>query len=117
MGMAKRMQKVLALGVPALLLALLVAEVIVRVLGLAPQIGVVRRGRYRLCDNPLIGYELVPGYHSFRGGEMVDFRGRSNSLGFRDREHTVEKPPGVCRVAVIGDSVAQGFGLEEDDQR
>ena len=73
-------------------------------------------GRYRLSENPLIGYELVPDYRSFRGGEMVDFKGRSNSLGFRDREHTVEKPAGVYRVMVTGDSVAQGYGLEKDEE-
>jgi len=114
--MARRLKKTCMLALPALAAGLLLAEAAVRVLGLAPEIGVVRRGRYRLSDNPLIGYELVPNYRSFRGGEMTDFKGKSNSLGFRDREHAVEKPDGVYRVIVIGDSVAQGFGLEDDDE-
>jgi HEAT repeat protein/lysophospholipase L1-like esterase len=34
-----------------------------------------------------------------------------NSDGLRDREHAVEKPPGVRRVACLGDSVTLGYGI------
>lgn len=38
----------------------------------------------------------------------------ANSLGFRDREHTLEKPEGVFRIVLIGDSVAEGRDVEAD---
>lgn len=38
-----------------------------------------------------------------------------NALGFRDRAHALEKPPGVYRVAVIGDSVAHGQGVQAEE--
>jgi HEAT repeat protein len=34
-----------------------------------------------------------------------------NSDGVRDREHAVEKPPGVRRVVCLGDSVTLGYGI------
>lgn len=38
-----------------------------------------------------------------------------NSLGFRGPEYASARPPGVCRVLVLGDSVAWGAGLDDDD--
>jgi lysophospholipase L1-like esterase len=41
---------------------------------------------------------------------------RANSLGYRDREFVVPKPAGTYRVAVIGDSITFGGGLDEEDR-
>lgn len=38
-----------------------------------------------------------------------------NSLGFRDREHKPEAPPGVFRIAVLGDSMTEGWGVHFED--
>ena len=37
-----------------------------------------------------------------------------NSLGFRGRDHEIEKPPGVFRIVGIGDSFTYGAGVNED---
>ncbi|MBN1353436.1 MAG: SGNH/GDSL hydrolase family protein [Candidatus Omnitrophica bacterium] len=39
----------------------------------------------------------------------------NNSHGYRDCEHAFEKPPGVFRIVVIGDSVAVGYGIKLED--
>ncbi|PYQ00248.1 MAG: hypothetical protein DMF82_22625, partial [Acidobacteria bacterium] len=38
-----------------------------------------------------------------------------NSDGLRDREHPVAKPPGVRRVACLGDSVTLGYGIRPQE--
>lgn len=40
---------------------------------------------------------------------------RNNSAGFRGREYTHTPPPGVFRIAVTGDSVTMGSGVEQED--
>lgn len=96
------------------LVSLSIAEIVVRRSGLAPEVFSVQRGRFRISENPLIGYELVPDFESDRAGSMLDFRGKANSLGFRDREHSVLKPEGVFRILVLGDSITQGLGVRDD---
>lgn len=56
-------------------------------------------------------YELKPG---LRG----TFRGRPlsvSSAGLRDREYGKEKPPGIYRIAGLGDSVMFGWGVDEEE--
>jgi lysophospholipase L1-like esterase len=98
----------LALGLGA-------AELIVRVAGLAPEIAFISVGRFQLSSNPEIGYEPIPSYE-FEGEEVpwfAEFRGRGNSLGFRDREHELAKPEGVQRILAIGDSITMGLQLDQ----
>ncbi|NNE44820.1 MAG: hypothetical protein HKN12_11490, partial [Gemmatimonadetes bacterium] len=51
-------------------------------------------------------YELGPNL------DVPEFQGRlvTNQHGLADREYTLEKPEGVHRIGVIGDSVARGLG-------
>ena len=39
----------------------------------------------------------------------------TNSLGYRDLEHAIPKPPGIRRVVSLGDSFAWGASIEFDD--
>jgi hypothetical protein len=39
-----------------------------------------------------------------------------NSQGFREREFPLEKPPGVYRIALVGDSVGYGQGIDDDER-
>ena len=41
---------------------------------------------------------------------------RRNDQGFREREFTFEKPEGIYRIAVIGDSMAVAMGLSEEQR-
>ncbi len=56
-------------------------------------------------------YELRPGLQCvFKGAEVS-----INSLGMRDREVAIEKPPGTRRVVGVGDSVMFGWGVRAED--
>jgi len=104
--------KRLGLLVTAILASLLVAELLIRLLGAAPQVYVIRKGRFQLSANPRIGYEPVPLSYSGKELSFYDYQGASNSLGYRDVEHAVAKPPGVYRVVVLGDSIAAGLRVD-----
>lgn len=60
--------------------------------------------------DPLIGMKLIPGKQgrSVKPG-LYDVSVDVNSEGFRDREHSVAKPDGVRRVALVGDSVVESL--------
>lgn len=65
---------------------------------------------YRLSDDPILRYEYR---RSIRASDEPINRGHrgleTNSHGFRDDEHPLAKPPGVYRIAVLGDSIAAGI--------
>jgi lysophospholipase L1-like esterase len=103
---------VLLLG--GVLVALSAGELIVRALGLAPEVVMVAHGRYRVSNDPEIGYEPIPGLrYDGRDLTLYDYRSdETNTLGYRDREHDVLKGKGVRRVVVIGDSLTMGLWIE-----
>lgn len=52
--------------------------------------------------------ELKPNQRlSFKGGEFT-----TNSMGLRDREYTLEKPPRTIRIALMGGSIEMGVGVD-----
>jgi hypothetical protein len=87
-----------------LLVGLLVAELALRLIGLD------YRSPYAFDEHG--GAGLLPG---FRYTQIQEGRAliRINSAGFRDREHTLQKPAGVFRIAVLGDSFAEALQVDE----
>jgi lysophospholipase L1-like esterase len=81
------------------------AEVLVRIAGIEPGIHVIYRENFRLSENPRLQYDLQP--------LSPDGRSRINAAGMRDDETTREKPGGVYRIAVVGDSVAYGLTVDQ----
>src|SRR5260221_544201 len=47
-----------------------------------------------------------------RGGKVVD----SNELGLRERSFELQKPDGVTRVVILGDSFVMGYGVAADER-
>ncbi len=60
------------------------------------------------------GTGLAPnfrGWWSMEGAAEI----RTNSAGFRDREHSLQKPKDVLRIAVLGDSYIEAFQVSQDE--
>ena len=67
--------------------------------------------------HPIVGHRYIPG---FAGRRWVEEAGREvllrfNGLGYRGPDHADAKPPGVRRVAVLGDSFVASVGVEEQE--
>ena len=95
----------LAVVAASVVVALLIFEVFLRAVGYT----------YPVFYQPdeARGYSLRPGMrgrYRREGGAYV----RINSDGLRDREHEKRKPAGTLRVAVVGDSYAEAFQVEQE---
>jgi len=107
-----------ALTLCATVLALLLAEALVRVFSWAPSMKPIQLSSYdciyRRSTNPILGFELKANYRS-DSPDFIQTYERTNAHGQRDRERTLEKPNGVTRILLLGDSVVEGYGLRESE--
>jgi lysophospholipase L1-like esterase len=102
------------LAIVSALIGLGLGEGVVRLLGLAPEVARIlvdgAESRLKVSESPLQGYELKPGFTS-----RVHPGYRVNSQGLRGPERAIPKPPGVFRIALVGDSVVEGFKIRQDE--
>ena len=96
----------------ALVAAILIAELGVRVLGLAPDINRInprmKRTVFRISENPTLGYVFKENYRDHGNPDLKSSYPSINSHGFRDIERQYAKPPGVRRIILLGDSIVAG---------
>jgi lysophospholipase L1-like esterase len=99
----------LALAAASAALSLLVLEIAFRVARVPVGTVQINRATVRRSDNPRLRFELRPG-----GVAQAEVEYRVNLLGLRGPETTLEKPAGVRRVAVLGDSIAFGYWVSDE---
>jgi hypothetical protein len=56
-----------------------------------------------------LGWFHIPGKEGLWANQEFSNTIRINSSGFRDREYSLEKPAGIFRIVVLGDSMTEGF--------
>jgi lysophospholipase L1-like esterase len=101
----KRLLVPAAVVVGSVLVALLLAEVALRVMGFSAPVW------YR--PDPQLGWTLRPGMSAWftkEGRALVTV----NEQGRRDRETTLHKPEGVYRIVVLGDSYSEAMQVERE---
>lgn len=100
----------LSLALAGLLVALLGVEAAFRVAHVSVGTVQINRSVVRVSANPRLRFELAP---RSRAHAEVDYR--VNAHGMRNPDVEEEKPAGVRRVAVLGDSIAFGYWVAEQD--
>lgn len=103
----RRIAFVVAIAVIALAALSFLVPVMVRLI--SPPPAPDTPGMYRPSSVPGLPHEHTPGAEGLIAGVRV----RINAQGFRGGELQLEKPAGTVRVAVLGDSVVFGQGVEE----
>ncbi len=83
-----------------------------RVAGFHP----VNRSFQPVIYSPELGWELKKNHKDVCEDLEWRFFYQTNSRGFRDTEHSFEKKTGNPRVLVLGDSLAEGYGVREEDR-
>jgi len=101
--------RTLALTAASVALTLLALEAAFRVARVPVGTVQINRATVRRSDNPRLRFELRPG-----GAVRAEVEYHVNELGLRGPETTLEKPPGVRRVAVLGDSIAFGYWVSDE---
>jgi lysophospholipase L1-like esterase len=109
----------------SLLTALVLVELALRLFpGLLPPGFGVEAARTQIVNenefgfyeyDPVLGWKGAPGAEGTLVTTETEFGVRFNSAGLRGAEYDLTKPDGVTRVAVLGDSFAWGYGVEQDD--
>ncbi len=107
-----------ALLLAGIIAALASGEILIRVLGAAPEVAWFQHEHFQLSSNPLIGWEPVGRAGAPGGGthEPGADPGERNSLGFRDDEHSLAAAEGIHRILVLGDSIVKGLGVPERER-
>jgi lysophospholipase L1-like esterase len=72
----------------------------------------VEHGRLTLAVDDVREFVLRPNLR-YDPGRQIPWS--TNAWGMRDREYPEAKPPGTFRVAVVGDSIAAGWGVGDHD--
>jgi acetyltransferase AlgX (SGNH hydrolase-like protein) len=100
----------LALAAFGVAVALLLAEVALRVLARSTRGGKEQRERSRYTEyDPVLGWRKTPGAAVVYDRRDYHSEFRINSRGLRGPERPYEKPPGQGRVLALGDSFIEAF--------
>jgi lysophospholipase L1-like esterase len=110
MSLRSRVLPPLALVTGSVLLTLLVLELGFRAAHVPVGTVQINRATVRKSANPRLRFELRPG-----GVARAEVQYRVNGEGLRGPEVARKKPAGVRRVAVLGDSIAFGYWVAEED--
>ncbi|HEX5010639.1 MAG TPA: SGNH/GDSL hydrolase family protein [Planctomycetota bacterium] len=68
----------------------------------------------RACaqPDPVLGWSNLPNARARVDAPRFSYWLQINSRGLRDTEHTFQKKPGTLRIALLGDSLAWGWGVD-----
>ena len=107
---SKEMLKGLGLMITSILVLLFIIEIIIR---LTEPREIMRY--FYVTDDPVLHHKFVPNSIGRYKTVEFDIDYTINSLGLRDKEYTVEKPPKTFRILMLGDSFIEGDGIYSNE--
>jgi lysophospholipase L1-like esterase len=110
MSLRSRVLAPLALALASVCVTLVVLEVGFRLTHVSVGTVQINRATVRPSTNPRLRFELEPG-----SSVQAEVEYRVNAGGLRGPEVSIEKPQGVRRVALLGDSIAFGYWVADED--
>ncbi len=108
MGTIKRTAANISLMLSSIALALVIGEVVLRVV--AP----IHQGHHKLfCQyDPLLGWSKIPNAKGQHCTAEYSVTERFNSRGIRGPEYSYEQDANQKRIMILGDSFAEGYAVE-----
>lgn len=91
------------------IIALVFGEFVLRMLGYRGAPHTLMHNVY-FVDDPVLDWRRIPNSVFVEGKIAYKY----NKDGFRDVDHRLDKPCGVKRIVVLGDSVTEGYGVEQE---
>ncbi len=100
----------LSMAVIGIILAILILELLLRLMGAKPQTYLRKFSQY----HPVLGWVKTPNMDGefIKGSRKI--HEKINSHGLRDIEYTYDKPDSTFRILIIGDSFTEGYDVEFD---
>jgi lysophospholipase L1-like esterase len=92
-----------------LIFALVLGEFVLRMLGYRGAPHTLMHNVY-FVDDPVLDWRRIPNSVFVEG--KIEYK--YNKDGFRDVDHALDKPYGVKRIVVVGDSVTEGYGVAQE---
>ncbi|MCH8902452.1 MAG: hypothetical protein IIA45_00835 [Bacteroidetes bacterium] len=111
----KKTLKMIGWNFLLLMLLLLITEGIVRIFDLAPQLKSKPSIFGGYISDPHLPFKPEPNSVRVEKTDEFEMDVIHNSLGFRDIEHTIEKPDSVYRILGLGDSYTYGVGVQVEN--
>ena len=113
-GLTKRVLTAVVKNSPLILGSILITLVLVEIVLRQFFYPVAVSSDYRRPD-PVLGWRLEPNIHITVQNIEFTIPLETNSRGWRDVEHTFEKPPGTFRIVVLGDSFMEAYSVALED--
>ena len=67
---------------------------------------------HRYLFDRRLGWRNIPNWEATTENRKL----KINSRGLRDREYSLQKPPGTKRILVLGDSYVWGYGVSNEER-
>lgn len=100
--------------IPGIIISIITFSVLFCVLELSLRILKIPSGNF-IKQDPVLGWIHLSNKEEYSIGRGFKIKRRLNKDGFIGRDYDYIKPPGIYRIVIVGDSLTEGFQVNETD--